>query len=95
MTPRYLTASAVARSLGIGPRRLRTLLAAGRIPGAYKLKGWDYTGCRQQICYCHMDESIKACSSCGCRSCGSTWIIPADYTLTPGRRGPQPNWRKA
>ena len=67
MTPRYLTASAVARSLGIGPRRLRTLLAAGRIAGAYRMT--------------HPDADTVY---------SSPWLIPADFTVSPGKRGPLP-----
>ena len=91
MTPRYLTASAVARSLGIGPRRLRTLLAAGRIAGAYRIEVST-----RPYPYCHRDKAHSECLHYACQSDPKgPWIIPADYTLTPGRRGPQPNWRKA
>lgn len=36
-----LTTAQAARALGISPQRLRTLLDAGRLPGAYRL-GWAW-----------------------------------------------------
>lgn len=74
----YLPVSVVAAQLKIGPRRLRTLLAAGRIKGAYRL-GLPHP--------CHGDGTCERYET-------GPWLIPADFTLSPASRGPLPNWRK-
>ena len=105
MTPRYLPVATVARQLGIGPRRLRTLLAAGRIEGAYRMGGLAREKEGQTLEhaeYPHAPGTLYDCSKCEstcycapdstmCVACAirGPWLIPADYRLTPRRTGPQ------
>ena len=81
MTTPYLTTRTVAARLRIGPRRLRTLLAQGRVEGATRMCA---PGCA--ACACGMRYDGHAGTG--------PWLIPADFTLSPRPHGPLPNWRK-
>ena len=99
MTTPYLTTRTVAARLRIGPRRLRTLLAAGRIQGAWRTAQWDRSTCLGvptgygACCHGHT-ASPENCQLCHCSRQDGPWLIPADFTLSPRPRGPLPRYRR-